>query len=283
MYKTLVEANEVATNLDNPTWVVVDCRFSLDDTELGRRQYCEGHVPGAVYAHVDEDLSARVIPGATGRHPLPDPEVLASTFGSWGIGDGMQVVAYDDAAGAMAARLWWLLKWLGHQAVAVLDGGWSAWVEGSHPVSDTAEAPAPRQFTPRLQSHMVATTAEVEALLEDPAYRLLDARAADRFRGENETIDPVAGHIPGAISAPYEGNLDEAGRFLSRAELRERYERLLGPVPVEHAIAYCGSGVTGAHNVLAIAHAGLGEAKLYAGSWSKWITDPQRPVSPGTP
>ncbi len=281
MYTTLIAVDELFAHLNDPNWALVDCRFSLQDTQQGRRAYQLGHIPGAVYAHLDEDLSGPVVPGRTGRHPLPAPEAFAARLGRWGIGNTTQVVAYDDAGGAYAARLWWMLRWLGHEAVAVLDGGWPAWMAAGLPQRSGFETRPPTVFTARLRPELVATADEVMLRRLDPDWRVLDARGADRFRGENETLDPVAGHIPGAVSAPYAGNLAPDGRFHDAAGLRQRYQSLLGAVPAARTICYCGSGVTAAHDVLAILHAGLGEARLYPGSWSEWITDPTRPIATG--
>jgi thiosulfate/3-mercaptopyruvate sulfurtransferase len=280
-YGTLVSTAILATHLDDPDWAVVDCRFALADPTLGRTKYLEQHIPGAVYADVDRDLSAPVQKGVTGRHPLPTPEAAASMLGRLGIGPGVQVVAYDDAGGGMAARLWWLLRWLGHDAVALLDGDWRAWVREMRPTRADEEQRPPRTFTPHVRPGWVVDSAELAARLSDPTLRLLDARAADRFRGENEIIDPVAGHIPGATSAPYLANLDAQGYFRPADELAARFAGLIGDTPPQDVIVYCGSGVTAAQNLLAIAHAGLGDARLYAGSWSEWITDPARPVATG--
>jgi thiosulfate/3-mercaptopyruvate sulfurtransferase len=280
-HTTLVSTDELAAHLSDPMWVVIDCRFSLADTELGAAEYEAAHIPGAVYAHIDDDLSGDVVPGKTGRHPLPDPDVMAGRLAEWGVGEGVQLVAYDDSGGSMAARLWWLSRWLGHGAVAVLDGGWLLWKAEGRPTSEDSEIPTSRVFTPRLRPDLVVPAVDVEQLRLDPGHRLLDARAAERFRGENETIDPAAGHIPGAISAPFADNLASDGRFLSSTALADRYRAILGEIPAERTIVYCGSGVTGAHDVLALAHAGLGDAKLYAGSWSEWITDPGRPTATG--
>lgn len=281
MFTTLVSPELLAAHLDDPGWAVVDCRFSLQDTERGRRAYCDGHIPGAVYAHLDEDLSGPVVPGRTGRHPLPDPALFVARLEAWGIGDATQVVAYDDAGGAFAARLWWMLRWLGHEAAAVLDGGWQAWLATGLPTRSGAEVRPPARFTPRPRPELLVTAADVDARRRDPAWRVLDARGADRFRGENETIDPVAGHIPGALSAPYADNLTADGRFRDAESLRQRYEALLSGAPAQRVVCYCGSGVTAAHNLLAMLHAGLGEGVLYPGSWSEWITDPARPVAVG--
>jgi thiosulfate/3-mercaptopyruvate sulfurtransferase len=278
-YTTLATTEDLFEHLSDPSWTVVDCRFSLAEPELGRREYEEAHIPGALYAHLDEDLSGPIVPGRTGRHPLPTPEQIARRFGSWGIGPGQQVVAYDAAGGGIAARLWWLLRWLGHDEVAVLDGGWQEWQRHGYPVSDGVETARPVVFTPLPREDWVVSTDEVDVWRKDPDFLLVDSRAADRYRGENETIDPVAGHIPGAISLPYGDNLDENGRFRSREALRERFAELFHEVPPKHTAFYCGSGVTAAHNLLALSYAGYDEARLYPGSWSEWITDPARAVA----
>jgi len=277
-YTTLISPSELAEHIDDPDWRVVDCRFWLDDTEKGRRDYLDAHIPGAVYAHLDEDLSGEVVSGETGRHPLPYLEDFIEQLSIWGIGENVQVVAYDDRGGAMAARLWWMLRWLSHEAVAILDGGWQHWVKDGYPVSDQVPSPERLRFNPDIRPELLVTTEQVEALREDPDYVLVDSRTSERYRGENEPIDPVAGHIPGALSAPYPENIDSSGRFLPRASLRERFNSILGEVPPDRAVFYCGSGVTSVHNIIAMLHSGLGEGKLYLGSWSEWITDSSRPV-----
>lgn len=281
MHTLLVDPALLAAHLGDPAWAVVDCRFRLAEPAWGRRAYAAGHLPGAVYAHLDDDLSGPVVKGRTGRHPLPTPEAAARTFGAWGIGEGVQVVAYDDAGGAIAARLWWMLRWLGHDAVAVLDGGLPAWQRAGLPLRAGVEERPARRFVPHVRPHLVADAAAVEALGGRAGTCLLDAREGARYRGEHEPIDPVAGHVPGARSAPFAENLDADGRFLPPEALRARFAPLLAGADAEHAVVYCGSGVTAAHDVLALAHAGLGEARLYAGSWSEWITDPSRPVATG--
>lgn len=280
-HTTLVGAPTLHAHLDEAGWAVVDCRFALGDPDAGRADYRAAHIPGAVYAHLDDDLSGPIVPGVTGRHPLPDPAVLAATFGRWGVADGVQVVAYDDAGGAMAARLWWLLRWLGHDAVAVLDGGWTAWQDGKYPTQSGDEACPPAPFVPRPRPDRLADAATVDAMRADAGSRLLDARAAIRFRGEVEPIDPVAGHVPGALSAPFSENLTSDGRFADRDALAARFRALTGGVPAERVVHMCGSGVTACHNALATVHAGLGEPRVYVGSWSEWITDPDRPIAEG--
>jgi thiosulfate/3-mercaptopyruvate sulfurtransferase len=283
-HQTLVSAEELFSHLGDPNWAIVDCRFTLGEPERGRQDYLEAHIPGAVYAHLDEDLCSPHVPGITGRHPLPPVDALARKFSDWGIGPGVQVVAYDDWPGPSvtgAARLWWALRWLGHTAAAVLDGGWNRWRQLGGPIKPGLERRPHRDFIPRLRPELSASVDEVESMLLDPAYRVIDSRSADRYRGENETIDPVAGRIPGALNAPYMDNVGLDGLFRPAVELRQRFQSLLGDVPAQNAVFYCGSGVTAAHNVLALMHTGLGEAQLYAGSWSEWITDPRRPVERG--
>src|SRR5580698_4320082 len=251
MYTTLIEAEELAAPLARSAgaagdWTVLDCRFDLARPDWGASAYATGHVPNALYAHLDRDLSGPVTPGS-GRHPLPSIERLAETFGRWGIDESVQVVAYDQGNGAFAARLWWLLRWTGHRKVAVLNGGFAAWQQAGLPADTVPGERQPRVFTPRPGTNAVVSTAELERLLaagalESGGSMLVDARGADRFAGENETIDPVAGHIPGARNHPFLRNVDARGRFLATAELRERWQATLGD-SAERAIAMCGSGV----------------------------------------
>jgi thiosulfate/3-mercaptopyruvate sulfurtransferase len=280
-FTTLIGPAEAADHLDDPDWVFVDCRFVLGQPDAGAAEYAERHLPGAIYADLDRDLSGPIVPLRTGRHPLPSPDALVDTASRLGIDGSTQVVAYDAASGAMAAaRLWWLLKWAGHEAVAVLDGGLAGWDAAGLPTSSGVEKRADRRFEARFRPELVAGTAEVIAAAEhtaSDAVVVIDARAADRYRGENETVDPVAGHIPGALSLPYAGNVDPAGTFLGVDALRARFEG----VGLRNPVFYCGSGVTAAQSVLAYQHAGLGMARLYPGSWSEWITDPDRPVATG--
>jgi thiosulfate/3-mercaptopyruvate sulfurtransferase len=229
---------------------------------------------------LERDLSAPVIKGVTGRHPLPDIFQASQVFARCGVDTGIQVVVYDAAGGALAAaRAWWMLRWLGHTTVAVLDGGWQKWQHEGYAVRAGEEKQPSRKFHPVPNPEMILTSQDVFALIQQPEYRLLDSRSADRYRGENETIDPMAGHIPGAVSAPYADNLNPDGTMRPAQEQRKRFEKLLNSFRAEQAVFYCGSGVTAAHNVLAAEYAGLGQARLYAGSWSEWITDPTRPVT----
>jgi thiosulfate/3-mercaptopyruvate sulfurtransferase len=278
--------------------VTFDCRFDLGNPGAGRQAFAAAHIPGARYADLNHDLSSPVTP-TSGRHPLPSPATAAAFFAAAGVGEETQVIAYDDGNGAFAARAWWLLNWLGHSQVAVLDGGFRAWVgygaaveAGGTVQSDvaaddlsgtTAVAPslAAPHFAARPRPHSVAGAAEVLNALADPCRLLLDARAPERFAGSIEPLDPVAGHVPGAVNHPFTANLAADGRFLPAAQLRRLWlERLAGTDPAQ-AIVMCGSGVTACHNLLALARAGLPGAKLYAGSWSEWIRDPARPVARG--
>ncbi len=273
---TVLAAADLAAHLGEPDWVVVDCRFDLLDPAAGERAYRAGHVPGAVYAHLDRDLSAARQPtGEGGRHPLPAPADLTRTFGRWGIGRGTQVVAYDAQSGHYAARLWWLLRFMGHEAVAVLDGGWPAWLAGGLPVSTADERPAQRLFEGAPHWERLAAL-EVAG----SAPRLVDGRAPERYRGEVEPLDPVAGHIPGALNRPYTANWDAAGRWRSQEGLLADFLELLGDTPAEQAVFYCGSGVSACVNLLAMVRAGLPEGRLYVGSWSEW-SRLGRPVAVG--
>jgi thiosulfate/3-mercaptopyruvate sulfurtransferase len=279
---TIVSTDLLAKHLDDPDWILFDCRFSLGDPDRGERDYRQSHIPGALYLHLDRDLSGAVVPGTTGRHPLRDPFDFSRRLASTGLRPGMRVVAYDDARGSIAVRLWWMLRWLGHDAAAILDGGWPKWVKERRPVDAVVrERPAGR-FEPKPRRHRELTTADVRNSLGRPDFRLLDARAGERYRGEVEPIDPVAGHIPGALSAPFDGNLAADGTFLSPEELRARYLDLLGGVPSDRTACYCGSGVTAAHNILACEIAGLAPPRLYAGSWSEWIADEGNPIAVGS-
>lgn len=270
----VISCSELASRLTEPDLRIVDCRASLQDVTRGRAAFAEAHLPGATFADLLDDLSGPIVPGQTGRHPLPPVATFAAKVRGWGIGAASQVVVYDDAGGAFAARLWWMLRWLGHDAVAVLDGGFQAWVAEGRPVSDAVAQIAPGTFTPQPRPHLLSTARELE-VPQSVARKLFDARAPERFRGDVEPIDPVAGHIPGAVNLPFAENLKD-GRFRTPAELRERFAAALDGTSAEEAVVYCGSGVTACHDVLAFAHAGLPLPRLYAGSWSEWITDPTR-------
>jgi thiosulfate/3-mercaptopyruvate sulfurtransferase len=278
----LISTEELARSIDDPSWLLVDCSFLLAKPDQAEQDYLQGHIPGAIYAHLDRDLSSPVIPGTTGRHPLPTPEEAARRFGQLGIAPGLQVVAYDNVGGALAAaRLWWMLRWLGYASVAVLDGGLSKWQAEHRPLQAGRLTRPPVEFIPHPQPEMFFSAAQVERLRLDPTYRLVDVRTPERYRGETEPIDPVAGHIPGALNISYLDNLTGANTFRSPAELRQIYQELVVKTSPEKVVFYCGSGVTSVHSLLAMQVAGLGEARLYPGSWSEWIAPRTRPVATG--
>lgn len=280
MPSPLITAAALAARLDDPSWVVVDCRFTLTDPAAGAAAYATSHIPGARYANLDEDLSRRPGPG-DGRHPLPLAEGFAARLGAWGIANDSTVVAYDEASGAIAARLWWLLGWLGHERRLVLDGGFAAWNAAGLPLETRHPVWRPARFVPRgVAEDSVVQTAEL-AGLQAQGGLLVDARAAPRYRGEQEPIDPVAGHVPGAVNRPGSANVEADGRFRPPDALRRELTDLLGGRPAAQLIAMCGSGVTACQLLLALEAAGLEGAKLYAGSWSEWIRDPRRPIAKG--
>jgi len=277
-FHTLISVSDLFEHLNDPEWAIVDCRFSLKDSLYGRKEYLKAHIPGAIYAHLDEDLCGPIIRGKTGRHPLPQIADIVQKFSDWGIDENVQVVSYDDAGGSMAAaRLWWLLQWLGHTHVAVLDGGWQAWLRAGHLTCSGEEQRMARVFHPNTKPEILATVELVEQAMNNPHYLIIDSRTRDRYLGENEPIDPIAGHIPSAICIPYTENTDKDGFFLPADALRVCFEG----ISPQQTIFYCGSGVTAAQNVLAMVHSGLGFPKLYAGSWSEWITDPNHPIATG--
>ena len=285
VFKTLIDVDSLQELLGQPRLAVVDCRFDLMNPEAGRQAYLRAHIPGARYADLNRDLSAPVGPH-TGRHPLPPPEVFAGRLGAMGIGNDTQVVAYDEANGSIAARLWWMLRWLGHDAAAVLDGGFNAWTARGGALQSGEADPAAaervaRHFTPRIDAGSVVSTAELERALQGRKALLVDARAQERYAGAVEPIDPVAGHVPGAVNHPFTANLGADGRFLPAAELRRRWQERLTGSDLKNLVAMCGSGVTACHNLLSLEVAGLTGGKLYAGSWSEWIRDPRRPVARG--
>lgn len=277
-YETLIAADELEAHRRDPDWLIVDCRFDLAAPEAGEAAWRAAHVPGALYAHLDRDLSGPRTP-ASGRHPLPTPEGFAATLGRWGISAMTQVIAYDADSGAFAARLWWLLRWSGHRAAAVLDGGFDAWQIAGLPVNTQTAVRTPTHPVVRADRSAWMDTGEVTDALARNDWRLLDARAPGRFAGKVEPIDPVAGHVPGAINHPFSENLRSDGRFAAPEVLRERFERSQAGVDDDHTIVMCGSGVTACHLLLALERAGKPGARLYAGSWSEWIRDPSRPVA----
>lgn len=278
-YRTLISPADLAAHVADPRWRIFDCRHDLADAQAGERAYGEEHIPKARFLHLDRDLSGAKT-GKNGRHPLPDPAMLSQRLARDGVSNNTQVVAHDDSGGMFAARLWWLLRWLGHTDVAVLDGGLSAWRKSDLPVTDIISATSPARFNWKLSQPTVDID-YVQAHLSREEMLIIDARAPDRFRGENETLDPVGGHIPGAVNRFFKDNLGADGRFKSTAQLRQEWEALLKNNPSAAVVSQCGSGVTACHNLLALEVAGLSGAALYPGSWSEWCSDPARPISTG--
>jgi len=281
-YTTLISAEDLARHVHDADWVVLDCRHDLTAPDAGRTAYESGHIPGAQFAHVDQDLSDKS-PGPDGefrgRHPLPERNAFVETLRRWGVNHGTQVVAYDAHGGMFAARLWWMLRWAGHEAVAVLDGGLQAWQALGMPLSATPVSRLRGNAEPHYPLVSMVSVDDVLANLANPVSTVVDARAPDRFRGENETLDPVGGHIPGAKNRFFKDNLQADGRFKPPGQLRAEFEAL--SVMPEKTIMQCGSGVTACHNLLAMEIAGLKGAALYPGSWSEWCADRSRPVATG--
>lgn len=281
-FETLIDVKALHRLLHAEPLVLLDCRYDLADAVAGQRAFVDAHLPGARYVDLATDLSGRVT-ATSGRHPLPDPAVLSARLGALGVTAATQVVCYDAADGAFAARAWWLLRWLGHDAVAALDGGFAAWTTAGFPI-ERGDAAPPRPGTSPLairppRVHAVAI-GEVERGLVGTRHLLVDARAPERYRGEREPIDPIAGHIPGAVNRPSSNNL-AGGRFKPAGLLAAEWQALLGRRAVDEVVVYCGSGVTACHHLLALAHAGMPGARLYPGSWSEWCRDPARPVARG--
>lgn len=276
-FGTLISVAALEKAIEAGTVVVFDCRHDLMNKTIGGESYARSHLPGARFAHVDRDL-AGPLTGKNGRHPLPDRDTFVAWLGRMGVSNATQVVAYDSGGGMYAARMWWMLRhWLGHAKVAVLDGGWDAWVKTGHPVTADVPVPVPATFVPKTTNATV-DTATILAHLGKGDMRIVDARAADRFRGENETMDPVGGHIPGAVNHFFRANLDAMGFFKTPAELRAGFAPALAGTKPEQIVHQCGSGITAAHNLFAMEVAGITGTKLYPGSWSEWCADPARPV-----
>lgn len=283
----LIKVATLAARLGDAQLRIVDCRHDLSDPAGGRRAYAAGHIPGALFMHLDEDLSGPCN-SRNGRHPLPTPAAFRARLGALGISPSHAVVAYDDAGGAMAARLWWMLRWIGHEQVAVLDGGWPAWLAAGQTTESQPGTPAPTTYPAPANeaAHSPAMptldAAALQQALTSGTVKLVDARAPERFAGRNETLDPVGGHIPGALNHFFRNNLTAEGFFRPAGELRAQFTALLGQHPPEQVVQQCGSGVTACHNLLAMEVAGLPGARLYPGSWSEWCSDPSRPVATGT-
>ena len=278
----LIDASQLAALLrqNGDNLLIMDCRYALTDPEAGSQAYAQGHIPGALHADLGKLLSGPAT-GKNGRHPLPDPAAFARAMAGLGANDDTLIVAYDASDSMFAARLWWLLRWIGHENVQVLDGGLQAWLDSGGTLSTAA--PQPRHGSFSLRQHAMPTTdfSEVLANLDSQEYLLVDARSPDRYRGENETIDPVGGHIPGALNRYYTENLDAAGKFKPAGQLREEFQALLGDTPPERIVHQCGSGVSACHNLLAMEIAGLDGGTLYPGSWSEWCHQAAAPVARG--
>lgn len=278
MHTTLISTTDLSSHLSDSHWAVIDCRFDLTQPDWGNADYQKSHIPGAIYAHIDHDLAGPVTP-ETGRHPLPDVTVLAQRLSRWGIDSGTQVVVYDTTGGSFAVRLWWLLRFLGHPAVAVLNGGFTKWQNEGRPTASGIETRQPAKFIPHPDWSMIADADEVERIRQNTQYVLIDARAPERFSGAVEPIDPIAGHIPGAVNRFHGLNLAKDGTFQSPEDLHTQFTELIGDTPPDHVVVYCGSGITSIHHLLAMEIAGLPGARLYPGSWSHWIRDRKRPIS----
>ncbi len=278
-YSTIVSTDILAGNID-ASWAIVDCRFDLQNDTIGRAHYLEAHIPGAVYASLNDDLAGPRT-GSNGRHPLPTIDALASLFGRFGIERNTQVVVYDQDAGLYASRAWWSLRYLGHDAVALLDGGWAKWVREGRPTRGGEESRTPVHFQAQPRPRMHVSVDDVMARMTDGKTRLVDARGAERFEGRSEPLDRVAGHIPGAGNHFYKSNLADDGTLLPADALRERFAQTLAGAAPADTIMYCGSGVSACHNLLAMEHAGLTGTPLYPGSWSEWSSDAARPVEKG--
>ena len=278
MMTTLISTDELAARLDDPALVLLDIRHDLaSPKDWGEREYAKAHIPGAVFLHLDRDLSAPTN-GVNGRHPLPSPEVCAALFGRIGIDDTKQVVTYDQGSSAFASRLWWMLRWLGHDAVAVLDGGFAKWAREARSVTTDVRESAATTFKVARVAPTVNSTGVAESLSRHTLL-LVDARPPERFRGEVEPMDPVAGHIPGAVNRPASQNLTSEGVFKPAARLRAEFAALLGGRPHGDVVHHCGSGVTACQNILAMEIAGLPGTRLFPGSWSEWVSNPARPVA----
>jgi len=276
----LVTTDQLAAHLKDSTWVIFDCRHDLVDHGKGAKLFAEGHLPGAQFAPVETALAGTKT-GKNGRHPLPEPEKFAAFLAGHGVSANSTIVAYDDSGGLYAARLWWMARWIGLTQVALLDGGINRWVAEGRPLTTAVLAPRVGQVQARVNSSLVTDTAAVFANLANPAGAVLDARAAERFRGEVEPIDPVAGHIPGALNRFYKANLKPDLTFRPAAELKAEFTALLGSRSPKNTVHQCGSGITACANLFAMEYAGLPGSKLYAGSWSEWVSDPARPIARG--
>ena len=281
MFEFLISAEQVQANLNNSEWLILDVRHDLADHQAGRRAYEQGHIPGAVFLDHELDLVAPKT-GLNGRHPLPSRQELAQLLQQNGLRDGMQVVVYDAQGSLFASHMWWMLRWLGHPQVAILDGGWQAWQQlgGAEESGPVKPAPAAAELSVPEQAAMpTVQTEQVLKNLSKPIFTVLDARAAERYRGDVEPMDPVAGHIPDALNRSHLNNLGEQGRFKPAEQLRQEFQDLLGAISAEMVVHQCGSGITACHNLFAMELAGLSGSSIYPGSWSEWVSDASRPVA----
>lgn len=279
-FRTLVDVDTLAAHLDDPNWVVLDCRFELTRPTWGEEGFASGHIPGAQYAHLDRDLAAPQTE-TSGRHPLPTPEVFAALARRWGINETTQLVVHDQGNGVYAARAWWLFRWLGHESVAVLRGGLAAWTLSARALTNETSTRAAGNFVARPQENWVVTVDDVLESVVSHRLHVVDGRGGDRFAGQNETMDPIAGHVPGAVNHPFASNFATDGTWLPEAELRARWEKTLQGRPANEVVTMCGSGVSACLNLLALETLGIQGARLYTGSWSEWVRDPSRPVATG--
>lgn len=278
-HTTLVSTAELAAHLDDPAWVVFDCRHDLAKPESGALEYAQAHIPGARFLHLDRDLAAAPT-GKNGRHALPEPQAFMRRLGAAGVTANSQIVAYDAKIGVYASRLWWMLRWLGHEKVAVLDGGYAKWKSEGRPLTGDVSPVVPTRYDG--QARAISVDAEdVLRSIGKPDRKLIDARSSDRYRGENETLDPVGGRIPGSLNRFYRDNLDASGCFKPAAQLHAAFSALLGDTAPNAVVHSCGSGVSACHNLLAMEIAGLPGSKLYPGSWSEWCSNPARPTEKG--
>ena len=278
-YNYLIRVDELRQQLNEPHWRVVDCRFDLMQPAKGCEEYRQDHIPGAQYANLDQDLAGPVT-ASTGRHPLPAADAFALTLSACGIGEDSQVIVYDHASGAIAARLWWMLRWLGHEHVAVLDGGYAAWQKGGYPVSHRDETIVRARFQPLPDAGLIISTDELLASLKSGGGPpIVDARASLRYAGSSEALDPVAGHIPGAVNHPFSESVAADGTWKSRDELQAGWAGVFGDARGGAWVSMCGSGVSACHLALSARLAGYPEPRLYVGSWSEWILDPDRPIA----
>lgn len=275
MHKTVINSETLNELLNQKNIVIIDCRHYLSDLKKGQKEYNQAHIPNAFYADLDNDLSGKIIKGVTGRHPFPSVEKIVEYFEKWGIDETKQVIVYDQSHGGIAARLWMMLNWLGHENVAVLNGGWQEWQRLNLATSNEIPTTKKSTFTPKINHNLLVDVSVIETNIQQPEFTLIDARAAARYRGEVEPIDPVAGHIPTALSFPFIENLDGNHLFISKEDLSERFQSIEN----EDLVMYCGSGVTACHNILALKHIGKNDVQLYAGSWSDWITDENRSIA----